>query len=214
MDAIFRSNAISIVMAGERNSVQSPVPGHRVVRMTLFWTALGLFAFSSILQTGLIYVQQRSGTLSRWWGGRAFAIYNLITLIPWVAFLLTYVTLQFRQHPLLPWSSLWLQVIGGILAVLGAFLALWVATLFGPARLNGSRHFTGATEEERIKSGPFRWIDNPMYTGYFLVLLGIALWQNSLYDLIIALEALLLLNGVQARIENLGLPGRTDSRAK
>ncbi len=46
---------------------------------------------------------------------------------------------------------------------------------------------------------------NPMYTGFFLVLLGIALWKNSLYDLAIALESLLLLNGFQARIENRGL---------
>ena len=182
--------------------------------MALFWATLGLFAFSSVLQTGLIYVQQRSATLSRWWGGRAFAIYNLITLIPWVAFLLTYVTLQFEQHPTLPWSSLWLQVIGGFLALSGAVLALWVARLFGPARLNGLRHFIGATDEERIGYGPFRWIDNPMYTGYFLILMGIALWQNSLYDLIIALESLLLLNGVQARIENSGLSRGRKSTTK
>lgn len=173
--------------------------------MALLWTTVSLFAFSSGLQTGLIYVQQRSGTLSRWWGARAFSIYNFITLAPWAAFLLFYVTLQFEQHPQLPWPSLWHQVIGGILVVSGTCLSVWVATLFGPARLNGLRHFTGATDEGRIKSGPFRWIDNPMYTGYFLILLGIALWQNSLYDLVIALESLLLLNGVQARIENSGL---------
>ncbi len=165
--------------------------------------------FSSALQTGLIFVQQRSGSLSGWWGCRAFTIYNIITLIPWSAFVLTYVTLQFRQHPPLPWTILWLQVIGGVLAFSGMCLALWVARMLGPARLNGLRHFAGATDEERIVSGPFHWLENPMYTGYFLVLLGIALWKNSAYDLVIALESLLLLNGVQARIENSGLSGRT-----
>ncbi len=173
--------------------------------MALFWTTLGLFAFSSVLQTGLIYVQQRSGSLSDWWGARAFSIYNFVTLAPWAAFLLFYGTLQFEEYPPLPWSSLWLQALGVVLVLSGAVLALWVATLFGPARLNGLRHFTCATKEERIVTGPFRWIDNPMYTGYFLILMGIALWQNSLYDLVIALESLLLLNGVQARIENSGL---------
>ncbi len=178
--------------------------------MVLFWATVGLFLLSSGLQAGLIYLQHTSGRLSSWWGSLAFPIYNVITLIPWAAFALAYVTLQFRQHPPLPWSNLWLQVIGGILVVSGTCLSVWVATLFGPARLNGLRHFAGATKEERIASGPFRWIDNPMYTGYFLILLGIALWQNSLYDLVIALESLLLLNGVQARIENLGLNKRTD----
>ena len=43
---------------------------------------------------------------------------------------------------------------------------------------------------------------NLLYTGYYLVLLDIALWKNSIYDLAIALESLLLLNGFQARIEN------------
>lgn len=182
--------------------------------MALFWATVSLFAFSSVLQTGLIYVQQRSGRLSRLWGARAFSIYNFVTLVPWAAFLLFYVTLQFKHHPQLPWPSLWLEILGAVLAVSGAALALWVATLFGPARLNGLRHFTGATNEERILTGPFRWMNNPMYTGYFLILLGIALWQNSLYDLVIALESLLLLNGVQARIENSGLSRGRKSTTK
>ena len=176
----------------------------------MFWTTVGLFAFSSGLQTGLLYIQRRSGCLSRWWGGRAFSIYNFITVAPWTAFLLLYVTLQFRQHPELPWPSLWVQVLGVVLVLAGAVLALQVAILLGPARLNGLRHFTGATGVERIVSGPFRWMDNPMYTGYFFVLLGVALWKNSLYDLVIASESLLLLNGLQATIENWGLKRRAD----
>jgi protein-S-isoprenylcysteine O-methyltransferase Ste14 len=177
--------------------------------MELFWATVGLFLLSSGLQTGLIFLQQSGGQLTRWWGSRAFAIYNVITLIPWTAFVLVYVMFQFTPHPALPWEGLWLQVLGGILIFAGVYVALWVGILLGPARLNGVRFFDPALQEERAVSGPFRWLENPMYTGYFLVLLGVALLRNSLYDVVIALESLLLLNYFQATIENRGLNART-----
>ena len=77
--------------------------------------------------------------------------------------------------------------------------------LLGPARLNGLRFFNPTLKHERIISGPFRRMKNPMYTGYFFVLLGVALLKDSLYDIAIAAESLVLLNGVQAWIENRGL---------
>ena len=176
--------------------------GGGIEGMVLFAATAGLFLLSSGLQTALIFVQQSGGRLTGWWGPHAFSIYNAITLIPWAAFVLAHLALQFTQHPSLPWESLWIQVIGGILISFGVSLALWVAILMGPARLNGRRHFAPASREARVTTVPFRWLKNPMYTGYFLVLLGIALWMSSLFDLAIALESLLLLNGFQARIEN------------
>ncbi len=176
-----------------------------LVGIELFASTVILFILASVIQTGLISLQQASSRLSKWWGSRAFFFYNIITLIPWVAFVLSYVVLQFEAHPPLPLEGRWLQIIGGILFLSGTSLALWVAKLMGPARLNGLRHFAPELEEERVTSGPFQWLKNPMYTGYFLVLLGVAFSINSLYDLAIALESLLLLNGIQARIENRGL---------
>jgi protein-S-isoprenylcysteine O-methyltransferase Ste14 len=177
--------------------------------MELFWATVGLFLLSSGLQAGLIFLQQSGGWLTRWWGTHAFAIYNVITLIPWAAFVLVYVVFQFTEHPALPWEGIWLQIIGGILIFAGLSEALWVAILLGPARLNGLRFFSPSLQKERVISGPFRWLENPMYTGYFLVFLGIALLRNSLYDVVIALESLLLLNYFQSTIENRGLCART-----
>jgi protein-S-isoprenylcysteine O-methyltransferase Ste14 len=177
--------------------------------MEMFWATMGLFLLSSGLQSGLIFLQQSGGRLTRWWGTHAFIIYNVITLIPWTAFVLVYVVFQFTDHPALSWEGLWLQVIGGILIFIGSSVALWVAILLGPARLNGLRFFDPSLKEDRVIAGPFRWLENPMYTGYFLVFLGVALLRNSLYDLVIALESLLLLNYFQAAIENRGLSART-----
>jgi protein-S-isoprenylcysteine O-methyltransferase Ste14 len=177
----------------------------------MFWATIGLFLLSSGLQCGLIFLQQSDDQLTRWWGSRAFSIYNVITLIPWTAFALVYLVLQFTPHPALPWEGLWLQVFGGLLIFIGASVALWVAILLGPAKLNGLRFFK-PLREEQVVSGPFRWLKNPMYTGYFLVFLGVALLKNSLYDLAIALESLLLLNNIQARIENRGLGAGTQQR--
>jgi protein-S-isoprenylcysteine O-methyltransferase Ste14 len=170
--------------------------------MEMFWATADLFLLSSGVQAGLILLQQSGSRLTRWWDTHAFAIYNVITLIPWTAFVLVYVVFQFTEHPTLPWEGPWLQALGGVLIFAGVSVALWVAILLGPARLNGLRFFHPALQEERVISGPFRWLENPMYTGYFLVFLGIALLRNSLYDLVIALESLLLLNYFQATIEN------------
>jgi protein-S-isoprenylcysteine O-methyltransferase Ste14 len=173
--------------------------------MEMFWATIGLFLLSSGLQCGLIFLQQSDGRLTRWWGSRAFSIYNVITLIPWAAFVLIYSVLQLIPHPTLPWEGWWLQALGGLFIFAGASVALWVAILLGPAKLNGLRFFEPALQEERVVSDPFRWLENRMYTGYFLVFLGVALLKNSLYDLAIALESLLLLNYLQAGIENRGL---------
>ncbi|MFQ6026892.1 MAG: methyltransferase family protein [Dehalococcoidia bacterium] len=186
------------------------LPKTITIDVPLFWVTVGLFVFSNVLQTGLLYAQQRNGSLSRWWGCRAFTIYNFVTLVPWAAFLVAYLSLHLRPHQLLPCHSGWVQVAGGAIFLLGAVLALWVGKLLGPARLNGVRHFSATADAKGIESGPFRWMDNPMYTGCFLMLLGIGLWKNSLPDLVIALESLILLNHFQSRIENSGLTRRAD----
>ncbi len=121
--------------------------------MELFWPTVGLFLIYSGLQTGLIFLQQSGGQLTRWWGYHAFLIYNGITLTPWAAFVLVYVALQFTQHPSLPWENLWLRVNGGILILVGTSLALWVAILMGTARLNGLRFFVPALQR---RAGYFR----------------------------------------------------------
>lgn len=171
----------------------------------MFWSSVILFFLASLIQSGLILLQQRGETLTRRLGRYAFPAYNFVTLVPWAAFVVTYAILQLESHPGLPLSGMWVQALGVLLFLVGSFLAGWVAVLLGPARLNGLRFFDPAIRRDRVLSGPFRLMRNPMYTGFFLVFLGAAFWKDSLYDLAIALESLVLLNGIQAWVENQGL---------
>ena len=167
----------------------------------MFWATIILFLIASIIQCGLILLQQRGERLTLWWGRYAFSVYNVITLFPWIAFVLAFLTLQLQPRPELLLSGVWLQAFGALLLLSGTFLAVWVAVQLGPARLNGLRFFDPVIRHDRIPSGPFRLLKNPMYSGFFLIFLGLALWQNSLYNLAIALESAVLLNGMQAWIE-------------
>ena len=171
----------------------------------MFLATIVLFLLASLIQSSLILLQQRGETLTRWWGQRAFPVYNVITLIPWTAFVVVYVALQFQPHPELSLPGPWFQVIGALLLFAGAVLSGWVAVLLGPAKLNGLRFFDPAIQYRRVPSGPFRLMKNPMYTGFFFIFLGVALWKDSLYSLAIALESIIVLNGVQAWVENQGL---------
>ena len=72
---------------------------------------------------------------------------------------------------------LWSVTLGTVLTLLGVGLRLWAIRTLG-------RLFTfeiGIRAEHRIiESGPYRWLRHPSYTGYLLLLAGMALLGRSL----------------------------------
>ena len=71
-----------------------------------------------------------------------------------------------------------LQVMGGMVVVAGAALAVWCVATFAlvgrgtPAPFDSPRRL--------VVSGPYRWVRNPMYLGAVTALLGAALFYESL----------------------------------
>lgn len=52
-----------------------------------------------------------------------------------------------------------------------------------------------------VVSGPYRWTRNPMYLGFTLLYLGISLWVNALWPLLLLVVLFAIQRGVIAREE-------------
>lgn len=106
------------------------------------------------------------------------------------------ITIEYKMHPLSLFSQadiLW-QVLGIILLIGGSLYGLWgIRTL--------SLKTTSALEEKNlVKKGPYKYCRNPQHLGFFIAFLGLSLYFNSFFILIISL-ILLMWSYFQAKIE-------------
>lgn len=157
-----------------------------------------LFAIAAGVNTGSVALQQRGQHLTRHFGQAAWPAHLALITPPWALFLLSLSKLDRRARWPLPERMRFLGV-----PVLAAAVLLWTAAFkkLGPARMaNGS--FFGAADSERVSEGVFRWLENPVYDGYALALVGQALLRADARYLVLAAESVLLLNGLEARVEN------------
>jgi protein-S-isoprenylcysteine O-methyltransferase Ste14 len=125
-----------------------------------------------------------------------------------VAFLAQAVLTAILMAPL-QWSGwLWLQVIGGgwtrywiavALVFIGLVVCIWARRKLGG---NWSGSVTVKEGHELVKSGPYRRIRHPIYTGILLMILGTGLASGRVHGLLafpIALSALWLKSRVEER---------------
>jgi protein-S-isoprenylcysteine O-methyltransferase Ste14 len=84
-----------------------------------------------------------------------------------------------------PWPALnerfvppaeWPFVAGTALVVLGLAFAVWARVFLGR---NWSAEVTLKQDHELIRSGPYRWVRNPIYTGILLAIAGSALARGE-----------------------------------
>jgi protein-S-isoprenylcysteine O-methyltransferase Ste14 len=85
--------------------------------------------------------------------------------IPWAA-------LSARFVP----SAAWPYAVGAVLVVLGLGFATWARVYLGR---NWSADVTLKQEHELVRSGPYRWVRNPIYTGILIALAGSALARGQ-----------------------------------
>lgn len=74
-------------------------------------------------------------------------------------------------------TGLWLQALGIAITLAGFAFAIWARVHLGR---NWSSAVTSRVEHELIRSGPYRWVRHPIYSGLLFALFGTALVRHQL----------------------------------
>ena len=158
-----------------------------------------VFIFLTLLVelVGLI-LQLNGKKLSRWLGKSAFPVYGFIISVLWAVSFFLIFTLQFYVHPFFHQSSV-LKYFGLLFLLLGLVLCVWALFILGIKRalfVNFFKKNTGV-----VRSSLYRYTENPINYGFWIALIGFSLFTKSLYNLIIAIEFIILMRIVLG-IEN------------
>lgn len=149
-------------------------------------------AFASAANTLSVAAQGWWKLYTRLFGSRDWVVHAAVIVPGWVAFLASVRSIRPGQRG---------SQLGFLVEVFGAGLVGLGFRELGPAAaINGDLFGLGSLK--RPPGGIFRVLDNPIYTGYALLLFGRALRLGSARLAITAVESLLLLNAIEARVEN------------
>lgn len=159
---------------------------------------MGAFALAAGINTASVALQLRTGLLTRRYGKKAWYVHLAIVTPGWLLFLYLVSSLGRYRGWALPQQ---LRPAGILILALGSALWLWTFAQLGPERTaNGNIFGRGPTEP--VNHGPFRHLENPMYDSYLLAFVGLALWKANAQYLLLALESYVLLNLLEASVEN------------
>ncbi|HEX6511146.1 MAG TPA: methyltransferase [Chloroflexota bacterium] len=159
---------------------------------------MAMFALAAGVNTGSVLAEQRWGLLSRAFGGRAWKA-HLAAITPLWALA---VMRLWRLEPSGRWPlPAWLRWLGWGITL--AALVVWGQSVaaMGLVRFANGACFGWATGE-RIRDGGFRRLRNPIYDSYALALVGSGLRKGDARYLLLALESFVLLNLIEAPIED------------
>jgi protein-S-isoprenylcysteine O-methyltransferase Ste14 len=150
-----------------------------------------IFAFLAIFVESLNLILQLKGRrLSRWFGTNAFGIHMITTSIFWVITFSLIVYLQFGKHPLFH-SSIILKYAGLSLLTAGVILAFWAFRLLGLKRALCLNFFKENVPE--VKESLYKYLKNPLDYGIWMTLVGFAIFTQSVYNLVIAVEFIIIM---------------------
>jgi protein-S-isoprenylcysteine O-methyltransferase Ste14 len=150
-----------------------------------------LFAFLAIfVESVSLILQLKDRRLSRWFGTKAFGIHMITTSTFWVITFCLIVYLQFSKHP--PFhSSIILKYAGLSLLIAGVILAFWAFRLLGLKRALCLNFFEDNVPE--VTGSLYRYLKNPLDYGVWMTLVGFAIFTQSVYNLVIAVEFIIIM---------------------
>ena len=160
------------------------------------------FVFLTIgVESVFLILQLRGRLMSKWLGKNAFATHATVTCALWIVTFLLIALLQTESHPPFHKSAVF-SYIGLGIAIPGLILSIWAFLVLGLKRALCANFYYD--DVPAVKSSIYRYMQNPMDTGFWAALLGFAVFSGSIYNLTIALEfiALMLPHAV---IENIPL---------
>lgn len=147
------------------------------LNMFLVVLAVELMLAGSLLAS-MLWVEKRIWPPPAKWSWQFWWIWSLTIISLLGLFIIA--GLDWNTFVFVHWSRL---VFGGSLFIGGSAFALWgVHTL--------SWHATAGLKAKLVTTGPYRYTRNPQYVGDFAVLLGIAIFSNSLLAMIISIAGI------------------------
>jgi protein-S-isoprenylcysteine O-methyltransferase Ste14 len=94
-------------------------------------------------------------------------------------------------------ADLWIEVFGIVLTVAGISFAIWARIYLGG---NWSSSVTVKVGHQLVRSGPYRWVRHPIYSGMILGMLGTAIVRGQVRGLV-AVALLYVGFTIKSRIE-------------
>src|SRR5271165_1493586 len=133
--------------------------------------------------------QQREGVSSR----LSYAILNVVAF--WIMFAGDVPQGWLRTRLYAP--NFWTQALGIAITAAGLAFALWARAYLGT---NWSSAVTVKVGHELVRSGPYRWVRHPIYSGMILAMLGTALVRHQVRGFV-AVVLLYVSFTIKSRIE-------------
>jgi len=147
--------------------------------------------FLAVSVESLVFILQLRGQkFIKWLGKNAFRIHMVITGFLWGLSFSLIALLQFEKHPLFH-HSIVLKYAGLVLLASGLVMAVWGFKLLGLKRSFGLNFFD--ENVPNVKSSIYKFINNPEDYGFWMALIGFALFTHSLSNLVVALEFIVLM---------------------
>ncbi len=146
--------------------------------------------FLAVSVESLIFILQLKGQkFTKWFGKNAFEIHMFITGFFWTTSFVLIILLQFEKHTPFHHSAA-LKYTGLFLLVAGLALAVWGFMLLGIKRSFGLNFFS--EDVPIVKKSLYKSVKNPEDYGFWMALIGFALFSRSSANLVIALEFIIL----------------------
>jgi protein-S-isoprenylcysteine O-methyltransferase Ste14 len=188
------------------------------LKVTLAFAFLILTRLAYVVGTGYLLVQQdRHQFYTRRHGIEGgFARFKRDTTILMIFdtgsfILLNLLTIDTMDLPLPRWS---LVVIGAAIGVTALSVKAWATRILGPRAYYWYNFFEPAEPVKWVPRGPYKYLDDPMYSVGYLQTYGLALMCSSLWGLIGAAFmqiSIFVFNAVVEKPHFLALASRTGS---
>lgn len=154
-----------------------------------------LFAIAVTINSAAVYGQRRYKVYTRLFGRYDWYFHVLLLSAIWIGFLSAVILIQLPIYRL----SRVLRPLGIISALIGAWLIIVSWSKLGTAGTCNGWYF-GRGPKRQLEGGVFK-LHNPMYSGFVWLFVSTALWSENASYLWLAGTSFILLNLIQARVE-------------